>query len=131
LARSYIKIYGPPLLKAIRALEKVAVEFSQKTTIRVYDILTPTPMAPYIDIGTRQLRERQLPDEYRDFLLPEVEMPVEEKVKLISRASDTLGDHDFFFEWGKEPTKQEVVDLIEKIDEALADCGCRYTITTK
>jgi len=29
-------------------------------------------------------------------------MPVEEKVKLISGSSDTLGDYDFFFEWGKD-----------------------------
>jgi len=124
LARSYIKVYGPPILKAIRALEKVAVEFSKTTTIRHYDILTPTE--DYAAMGPRDMSG------YTQYLLPEiVEMPVAEKIKLISRASDTLGDHDFFFEWGKEPTKQEVLELISKIDEALADCGCRYTIVTK
>ena len=126
MAKSYIKIYGPPLLKAIRALEKVAVEFSKTTTIRHYDILTPPMMVPYLDI-----RPREMPSTYAQYLLPEIQMPVEEKIKLISRASDTLGDHDFFFEWGKEPTKQEVLELIAKIDEALADCGCKYTIVTK
>jgi hypothetical protein len=121
LARSYIKIYGPPLLKAIRALEKIAVELSKTTEIRHFDILTPTGL----------WGDTEYYFSIREMLLPQVEMPVNEKVKLISRASDTLGDHDFFFEWGKEPTKQEVEDLIAKIDEALADCGCRYTITTK
>jgi len=120
LARSYVKIYGPPLVKAIRALEKVAVDYSKTTTVRHFDILTPTP--PYIGEDQRY---------YRQTILPEIEMAVDEKVKLISRSTDTLGDYDFFFEWGKEPTKQEVLDLIAKIDEALADCGCRYTIVTK
>jgi len=127
LARSYIKVYGPPILKAIRALEKVAVEFSKTTTIRHYDILTPGPPYPGVaGIITRDVYSAPIQD-----LLPEIQIPVEEKVKLISRSSDTLGDHDFFFEWGKEPTKQEVLELIAKIDEALADCGCRYTIVTK
>ena len=123
MARSYIKVYGPPLLKAIRALEKVAVEFSETTTIRQYNILTPT--LPYYDVRPGDVRS------YTQALLPEVEIAADEKVKLISKASDTLGDYDFFFEWGKEPTKQEVQELIAKIDEALSDCGCRYTIVTK
>jgi len=123
LARSYVKIYGPPILKAIRALEKVAVEFSKTATVRHFNILTPTP--DYEQVGQRAM------ELYGQALLPEIEIPVEEKVKLISKASDTLGDYDFFFEWGKEPTKQEVLELIEKIDEALSDCGCRYSIVTK
>jgi hypothetical protein len=123
LARSYVKIYGPPLVKAIRALEKVAVDFSGTTTpVREFNILTPT--APYIG-DERDVRY------YQQAVLPEIDMPVSEKVKMISKSTDTLGDYDFFFEWGKEPTKQEVLDLIAKIDEALADCGCRYTIVTK
>ena len=123
MAKSYIKVYGPPILKAVRALEKVAVEFSKTTTIRHYDILTPTP--DYVIDAERYMSG------YAQYLLPEIQMPVEEKVKLISGSSDTLGEYDFFFEWGKEPTKQEVLELISKIDEALSDCGCRYTIVTK
>jgi len=122
LARSYIKIYGPPILKAIRALEKVAVDYSKTMMIRHYNMLTPIPPLEPLPMGSSA---------YDQVLLPEIEMPVEEKIKLISKASDTLGDYDFFFEWGKEPTKQEVMDLIAKIDEALADCGCRYSIVTK
>lgn len=119
MTRSYIKIYGPPILKALRALEKVAVEMSKKTTIRVYDVLIP-PYTPPMDLP-----------EYGSSVFPDVELPVEEKVKLISKASQTLGEYDFFFEWGEEPTVEQVRELIEKIDEALAKCGCKYTITTK
>ena len=122
MARSYVKIYGPPLVRAIRALEKVAVDFSKTTVVREFNILTPT--APYVG-EERDLRY------YQQAVLPEIDLPVTEKVKLISKSTDTLGDYDFFFEWGKEPTKQEVLDLIAKIDEALTDCGCRYTIVTK
>ena len=122
MARSYIKIYGPPIAKAIRALENVAVEFSKITTIRHYNILTPPPQyfTSQTDVSG-----------YSQMLLPDIEMPVDEKIKLISKASDTLGEYDFFFEWGEEPTKQQVLELIAKIDEALSDCGCRYTIVTK
>ncbi len=130
MARSYIKIYGPPISKAIRALEKVAVEYSKTKTIRHYDILTPSLVSSYLDETMRGVSPRGA-TEYGQNLLPEIEMPVEEKTKLISKASDTLGEYDFFFEWGEEPTKQEVLELIAKIDEALTDCGCRYTIVTK
>jgi hypothetical protein len=54
-----------------------------------------------------------------------------ESVKLISRSSQVLGDYDFFFEWGIEPTVQQISELIEMIDAALIECGCKYTITTK
>lgn len=119
MARSYIKIYGPPISKAIKALEKIAVEMSEKTTIRFYDILMP-PTPPRIS-----------EDEFRDLVLPDLELSSEEKVKLISGASQTLGEYDFFFEWGAEPTREQVMELVDKIDEALGKCGCYYTITTK
>jgi len=123
LTRSYIKIYGPPIIKALQALEKIALEMSKKTTIRFYDTLVPS-IPPYTPL------EEYLRD-ISDMVLQDVQLPAEEKVKLISRASDMLGEYDFFFEWGEEPTKKQVLELIEKIDEALAKCGCKYTITTK
>ncbi|MCD6263859.1 hypothetical protein J7L60_05585 [Candidatus Bathyarchaeota archaeon] len=119
MTRSYIKIYGPPIVKALRALEQVAVEMSKKTTIRVFDVLIP-PYSPPLEMP-----------EYGATVFPHIELSAEEKVKLISKASQTLGEYDFFFEWGEEPTIEQVTELIEKIDEALAKCGCKYTITTK
>ena len=130
MARSYIKIYGPPLLKSLRSLEKVAVEFSNKTTMRYYSAVVPSP--PQFGTLARgsDLRQETVLS-YTQGILTEIDMSPEDKIKLISRSGDLLGDYDFFFEWGKEPTKQEVQELIAKIDETLADCGCRYSIVTK
>jgi hypothetical protein len=41
-----------------------------------------------------------------------------------------MGDFDFVFHWKKEPDEEQLRILIAKIDEALKDLGCRYTITT-
>lgn len=129
MARSYIKIYGPPLIKAIRALEKIAVEMSKETTVRFYDAFVPAVTPEMMATG----EYRTAYEEYVMGIPLDVSMPIttEEKIKLISSASDTLGEYDFFFEWGEEPTKQKVLELIEKIDEALKDCECMYTIVTK
>ena len=127
MARSYVKLYGPPIIKGLKALENLAVEMSKITTMRFYSALVPTydPMRiPTDEYGFRL--EQYLTG------IPAIEsIPSSERIKLISRASDTLGEHDFFFDWGGEPTKAQVLELIEKIDEALAKCGCKYTIITK
>ena len=41
-----------------------------------------------------------------------------------------MGDFDFVFHWTKEPDEKLLRELIARIDEALKDLGCRYTITT-
>jgi 5,10-methylenetetrahydrofolate reductase len=50
---------------------------------------------------------------------------------VISNKGERLGEYDFFFEWFKPPTTDQVEALIEKIDETLEPLGVRYTITTK
>ena len=101
MARSYIKIYGPPLLKGLRALEHIAVEMSEEITIRFFSSVTPT--MPY------SVLEVYSDEELSDMLLPEVPLPISEKVKLISSSSQILGDYDFFFEWGREPSLEQVM----------------------
>ena len=119
LARSYVKIYGPPLLKGLRALEQVAVEMSKKTTMRFYSVGIPAmPIAP-----------TGLPE--GDSTIAVGGLSERESIHLISRSSQAIGDYDFFFEWGIEPTVQQINELIEMIDAALSECGCKYTITTK
>jgi hypothetical protein len=104
--------------KGLRLLEKVAVEMSKKTTMRFFSIsvpditLTPSGEPSGVPSAMGGLSER-------------------ESVKLISRSSQVLGDYDFFFEWGIEPTVKEINDLIERIDAEFLECGCTYTITTK
>ena len=127
LTKSYVKIYGPPVLKSIKALEKVAADMGKKTGMRHYSVLVPTPEISYSTSGSYE----SMLLGYANSLLTEVELPAEEKVKLLSRSGDTLGEYDFFFEWAESPTKQRVQELIAMIDDVLADCGCRYTVVTK
>ena len=54
-----------------------------------------------------------------------------EPEKLLSDSSMTLGDYDFVFEWTSKPSLKKIEDLIEKIDESLADVGVMYTMTTE
>jgi hypothetical protein len=59
------------------------------------------------------------------------ELSVERCNNIISKSGESLGDYDFFFEWFKKPTMDELNLLIEKIDEALEPLNVRYSITTK
>jgi hypothetical protein len=56
---------------------------------------------------------------------------VERCNKIISRSGEMLGEYDFFFEWFKDPSMEELNNFIEKIDTVLTPLGCRYTIITK
>lgn len=134
MAKSYVKIYGPPVLKSLKALEKVALEMSKKTTMRYFSALVPGiagideygRTSGFMYTGGVDTLER-----YTTGLLTEAGLTPEEKIKLISRSGETLGEYDFFFEWGTDPSKAQVEELIGLVDDALADCGCRYTIVTK
>jgi hypothetical protein len=50
---------------------------------------------------------------------------------MITGGEVVMGDYDFVFEWGEEPTEESLRLLIFNIDEVLSDLGCRYTIATK
>ena len=49
---------------------------------------------------------------------------------MIPTGETLMGDFDFVFHWTKEPNEKQLRELIAKIDGALKDLGCRYTITT-
>ena len=91
MARSYIKISGPSLLKGFQALEKIAVQLSKETAMRFYSAMTP--QMPFDALGETEAEDIHILPGF-------VEMPTAEKVKLISKSSRMLGDYDFFFEWG-------------------------------
>ena len=84
---SKIKIYGPPINKAITELQKLAKEL------------------PTIKEGGMSH-------------------------SMIPSGETLMGDFDFVFHWAKDPDEKQLRTLISKIDEALKDLGCRYTITT-
>jgi hypothetical protein len=115
--KSYIKIYGPPHLKAIRALEEIAVGLPE-TCIMDHAILTDVPQSLAEDIGGW-------------FNSRGVVVPVERCESIISKSGESLGEYDFFFEWYSKPKREQIDDLIERIDEAMTKIGCMYTITTE
>jgi hypothetical protein len=135
--RSLIKIYGPPVLKAIRALETLAVDLRNiriMNTIILRDV--PTSMARREEGLPRERGAAPRTSAYHQAWVSSyfrsfgVSVPVERTRSLISAKGEILGDHDFCFEWIEEPSTEQVLMLVEKIDEAMHDLGCYYTLTT-
>lgn len=122
MVKSYVRIYGPPLLKAIRALEGVAVEMSNKTQVKFSHKCVPYPNRLQSDKNDWNTYLRNLQNTYKDCYEPE---------KIISEASMTLGDHDFVFEWTSKPSLAQIEELINKIDAVLGEVGVQYTLTTE
>ena len=82
-----IKIYGPPIDKAITELQKLAKDLPTISNGAMSHSMDPS-------------------------------------------GESLMGDFDFVFHWAKKPEEKQLRNLISKIDEALKDLGCRYTITT-
>lgn len=115
--KSYVRIYGPPLLKAIKALEKIAVNMPE---VCIMDTMIDSSM-PQFNTGEGVMN-------YFSFA---GNMSEKRCSTIISKSGVKMGDFDFVFEWFKEPKMDQVNMLIEQIDEALAPLGVKYTIATK
>jgi len=115
--KSYVRIYGPPLLKAIKALEKIAVKMPEVCI-----------MNTMIDVSMPQFNTNEGIMNYFSTIggIPEKRCGT-----IISKSGVKMGDFDFVFEWFKEPKMEQVNMLIEQIDEALEPLGVKYTIATK
>jgi hypothetical protein len=128
--KSYVKIYGPPLLKALKALEKVAIDMPEvcimDTTIQA---AVGAPEIPGPSFGAADM-SFDTPDGVMAFF-GIGDIPEERCSTIISKSGETLGEYDFFFEWFTKPNMAQVEDLIEKIDKALEPLGVKYTLTTK
>jgi len=132
MTKSYVKIYGPPVCKAIRALETIAIkEFIKKTDVEMPEIsiyssiMATSPMIPS-DVSST---EQYLAEAHSTDFTPDI--PATRKAKIISQSGSSIGEYDFFFDWEKKPSWEQLENLIEKIDKALKPLGCMYTITTK
>ena len=115
--KSYVKVYGPPLLKAIKALEKVAIDVPQ---VCIMDTIIASSEIQFNNV-----------EGIMNYFGTVGEVPKERCGKIISKSGESLGEYDFYFEWFKKPTMQEINDLIEKIDTAMAPLGVKYTMATK
>lgn len=132
VTRSYIKLYGPPVLEAIRTLEKVSVEIPE---VSIMNMIVWREIARKIAIGLREspvgfmVMMAELAMNY--YASSGISLPSERSSSILSKSGESLGEYDFFFEWSKKPDREQLNKLIEKIDEELARLGCTYTITTK
>ncbi len=120
MVKSYVKIYGPPIVEALHALEKVAIEIPE---VSYYTSTMAFSNIPFDPQATSLYLEGMVS---RGNIVKEAR-----KGRLISKSGVTLGDNDFFFEWNVDPTWEQVEDLLTRIDKALKPLGCKYTITTK
>ena len=122
---SYIKLYGPPVYDAIKALEKIAIDMPN---VCIMDTMMQTQAPDYNEriVGTSLIQGGAY-----DYFMELGNISKERCENIISKSGEKLGDHDFFFEWFKKPNMNELNELIKKIDNALKPLGTQYTITTK
>jgi len=124
--RSFVKIYGPPLLKAIKALENIAVNMPE---VCIMDTIIST--LPYIEPPSTTGDGSAVSGIFNYFSALPSEISQERCSTIISKSGQALGEYDFFFEWFQDPNTEQLNELIGKIDEALSDLGCLYRLTTK
>jgi len=138
---SYVKLYGPPLAKAIKALEKISIEIPEVCIMNTYINLmysAPSPGAmgstmdssmgqDYGDVG---LNLESVKGRMRYFG-ETGEISEERCESIISKSGRSLGEYDFYFEWFKKPSIEQLEELISSIDKALKPIGVRYSISTK
>jgi len=132
VTRSYIKIYGPHFLQALKALEEISVEIPEVSimnTIVWREI--GERIARGLSKGSPGLITTMAELAMNYFDASSIPLSAERSKSIFSKSGDSLGEYDFFFEWSKKPNVEQVYKLIEKIDEGLANLGCKYTITTK
>jgi len=130
--KSYIKLYGPPIGKALKTLRNLAVDFPE---VCVMDTVLETgiglgSLGPFGGApGAGGHGSFESVDMVLRFFGDEV--PKERCNTLISKSGESVGEYDFYYEWFQKPTFSQVEELIDKVDEALKPLGVRYSITTK
>ncbi len=123
--KSYIKIYGPPLAEALKALRTVAIDTQE---VCVMDPgIEAIISAPHVSSGSSLDSVSMVMDFFGG---PEA-ISEERCETIISKSRESVGKYDFYYEWFKKPSIAQIEALIVKIDEALTPVGVRYTITTK
>ncbi|MFH2110008.1 MAG: hypothetical protein ABIJ47_01985 [Candidatus Bathyarchaeota archaeon] len=126
---SYIKLFGPPIYDAIKVLEKIAIDMPEVCIMDTM-IAASVPVSGY---GTddRMGGTTLVPGGVYNYFLEMGEITRERCDNIISKSGERLGEYDFYFEWFTKPNMDQMNDLIQAIDKALAPTGVRYSITTK
>lgn len=109
-------------MKAIKALEAVAVDMSSATGLKFSHKCIPYPRQMTTDTKDWNQYLKNMERTYVECYEP---------VRLISQSQELLGEHDFFLEWAEKPKMAQIEGLLGRIDKALEGMGCYYTLTTK
>jgi len=129
--KSYVKLYGPPLMKALKALEKIAIGMPE---VCIMDTTIAAGIGvPPMGTSVMGMTDTTLDTQQGIMTFFGGEGAITEKRcdTIISKSGGSLGEYDFYFEWFTKPTMKQVENLIERIDGALETLGVKYTITTK
>jgi hypothetical protein len=132
--KSYIKIYGPPISEALKALRKVAIDFPEvcvmdtalESALGIDTYNTPGGLT-----GAGGGGSLDSVDMVMNYFGGPGHISKERCGSIISKSGESVGQFDFYYEWFQKPTVTQLENLIEKIDEALSPVGVKYTITTK
>ncbi|HUV34418.1 MAG TPA: hypothetical protein VMW22_05775 [Candidatus Desulfaltia sp.] len=126
---SYIKLFGPPIYDAIKALEKITIDMPE---VCIMDTMIAASV-PAQGYGTddRMGGTPLVPGGVYNYFLELGEITRERCDNIISKSGESLGEYDFYFEWFTKPNMDQMNDLIKAIDKTLAPIGVRYSITTK
>jgi uncharacterized protein YegP (UPF0339 family) len=112
--RTFIKLFGPPIAKAIRELEKIAINTPQVCV-----------MDTFIQTGIDNL---QTYDDVYNYFAPLGSIEKERCSNMISNSGQKLGDFDFYFQWFEIPDLDQIHTLVEIIDETLKPLGIMYNV---
>ena len=114
--KALIRIYGPPYVEAVAALEKIAID-NPRTCLMNQVLLHADPYTQAVDWVYNYFKGRG-------------KVSYERCGSILAKAEDLEG-YDFVFVWMLEPTKEYIEDLIKRIDESFKPLGAMYTITVK
>jgi hypothetical protein len=134
--QTFIKILGPPILSAIKALEEVAVSMPDVCIMDTI-ITNEIPRSLRRGLGGQVMgrefkRDPRIAEfAYGYYRSSGVVINRERCESIFSQSGASLGDFDFYFEWTKKITSAEYEEFLGKIDEKLAPLGCFYSIMNK
>lgn len=136
--KTFVKILGPPLNKALKELEKIAIKMPEVCMMSSPIALSlPIELAKDINAYTGYEKrssnlDPRLPEfAWRYFNSSDVLISRERCENIISNSGIDLGEYDFYFEWNNKPSSEDLDKLISYIDSAIKPLGCLYTLETK
>ena len=113
---------------AIKALEKIAIDMPE---VCIMDTVIAASIPMAVGADDRMGGTSLIPGGVYNYFLELDEITRERCDKIISKSGEKLGEYDFFFEWFTKLNMEQMNNLIQKIDSALAPTRVRYSITTK